>query len=115
MDLTLRIAPAQIGDNEFAVDVRDPRPGAQDAPTKVLLNFGMVGMDMGQLQTEAKQAGTPTIERYTARGNYTNMGGRWHVEVILRRSGFDDVRHTYVVDIVRSALPFEASSALPAQ
>jgi copper transport protein len=115
VDMTLRIAPAQIGDNEFAVDVRDRRPGADAAPTKVLLRFDMIGMQMGQLQTEAKQAGTPTIERYTARGNYTNMGGRWHVEVILRRAGFDDVRHTYEVDIVRSALPFAADSSLPAQ
>jgi hypothetical protein len=32
------------------------------------------------------------------------MGGRWHVEVVLRRAGFDDVRHTFEIDIVRSAL-----------
>jgi copper transport protein len=115
VDLTLRIAPAQIGDNEFAVDVRDRRPGADGAPTKVLLRFDMIGMQMGQLQTEAKQAGAPTVERYTTRGNYTNMGGRWHIEVILRRAGFDDVRHTYEVDIVRSTLPFEAGASLPAQ
>jgi hypothetical protein len=31
------------------------------------------------------------------------MGGRWNVEVVLRRAGFDDVRHTFQVDIVRSA------------
>ena len=101
MSLTLRMAPAQIGDNEFAVDVRDPRPGAQAAPTRVLLRFDMLGMQMTPLQIEARPGGE---QRYTARGSYTTMGGRWHVEVVLRRAGFDDVRHTFVVDITRSAL-----------
>ena len=95
--LTLRIAPAQIGDNEFAVDVDDRRPGAAGAKTRVLLNFDMQGMEMNKLQTEATSNGG---ERYLARGNYTTMGGRWHIEVVLRRAGFDDVRHTFEVDIL---------------
>jgi hypothetical protein len=105
VDFTLRIAPAQIGDNEFAVDVVDRRPGAAAAPTRVLLRFDMLGMQMGALQTEAQPAGA---ERYTARGSFTSMGGRWNVEVVLRRAGFDDVRHTFEVDIVRGA-PFVIS------
>jgi len=100
--MTLRIAPAQIGDNEFAVDVSDRRPGAAAAPTRVLLRFDMQGMEMGKTQTEAAAAGG---ERYTARGSFTSMGGRWHIEVVLRRAGFDDVRHTFQVDILRGA-PF---------
>jgi copper transport protein len=97
--LTLRVAPAQIGNNEWAVDVTDPRPGALTAPAKVLLRFDMQGMQMGKLQTNTQTANN---ERYTARGSFTSMGGRWHVEVVLRRAGFDDVRHTFVMDIVRS-------------
>lgn len=100
VDLVLRVAPAQIGDNEWAVDVADNRPGAQAAPAKVLLRFDMLGMAMGQLQTEAKPTNQ---ERYTARGSFTSMGGRWNVEVVLRRAGFDDVTHTFQMDIVRSA------------
>ena len=102
VDLTLRIAPAQIGDNEFAVDVADARPGAAAAPTRVLLRFDMLGMAMGKLETAAQPGGA---ERYTTRGSFTSMGGRWHVEVVVRRAGFDDVRHTFEVDIVRGA-PF---------
>jgi copper transport protein len=101
VDLTLRIAPAVIGDNEFAVDVSDRRPGATAAPSKVLLRFDMLGMEMGQLQTEAISTDQ---QRYTARGSFTSMGGRWQIEVLLRRAGFDDVRHTFEIDIVRSAL-----------
>jgi hypothetical protein len=101
VDLVLRVAPAMIGDNEFAVDVTDRRPNALEAPSKVLLRFDMIGMEMGELQTEAKST---TQQRYTARGSFVSMGGRWHVEVVLRRAGFDDVRHTFEMDIVRSAL-----------
>jgi copper transport protein len=100
VELVLRVAPAQIGDNEFAVDVTDKRPGAQEAPAKVLLRFDMQGMTMGALQTETQ---TADKQRYTTRGSFTSMGGRWNVEVVLRRAGFDDVRHTFQMDIVRSA------------
>ena len=86
VDLTLRVAPAQIGDNEFAVDVADHRPGATAAAT-VLLRFDMLGMPMDTLQSETQPAGG---ERYLARGSFTSMGGRWHIEVVLQRAGFAD-------------------------
>jgi copper transport protein len=105
VDLTLRIAPAQIGDNEFAVDIVDRRPGAPAAPARVLLSFDMLGMEMGDLQTEARPAGR---ERYIARGSFASMGGRWQIEVVVQRAGFDDVRHVFEVDIVRGA-PFVIS------
>jgi copper transport protein len=100
VDLTLRIAPAQIGDNELAVDIADRRPGAQAALSKVLLRFNMLGHPMGTLQTEARSS---TTQRYSTRGNFLSMGGRWNVEVVLRRAGFDDVTHTFQVDILRAA------------
>ena len=101
VDLVLRVAPAQIGDNEFAVDVADKRPGAHQAPSRVLLRFDLFGTDQGVVQTAARQT---DAQRYIARGNFTAIGGRWNVEVVLRRTGFDDVRHTFQVDIVRSGM-----------
>jgi putative copper export protein/methionine-rich copper-binding protein CopC len=103
--LTLRIAPAQIGDNEFAVDVADTRPGAAAAPARVLLRFDMLGMDMGKLEAAALPAGA---ERYSTRGSYTSMGGRWQIQIVLQRAGFDDLQHTFVVDILRGT-PFVIS------
>jgi len=85
--------------------VADARPGAATAPTRVLLRFNMLGMEMGKLETMALSSGA---ERYTTRGSFTSMGGRWQIEVLLRRAGFDDVRHTFEVDIVRGA-PFAIS------
>jgi copper transport protein len=100
VDLTLRIAPAQIGDNEIAVDVTDRRPGAQAAASKVLLRISMLGHPMAPLQTEARSS---TTQRYSTRGSFLSMGGRWNIEVVLRRAGFDEVTHAFQVDILRSA------------
>jgi hypothetical protein len=58
----------------------------------------MQGMTMGKLQTEAARS---EGERYTTRGSFTSMGGRWNIEVVLRRAGFDDITHVFQVDILR--------------
>jgi len=100
VDMRLQVAPAQIGDNEFAVDVRDERGGT--APPEVLLRFSMQGMEMGQLET-ALPAGDNG--RYLTRGNYLSMGGRWNIEVILRREGMVDIRQAFDMDIVKAAQP----------
>jgi len=49
---------------------------------------------MGTTQAEAAlQSGT----RYTVRGSYFSMAGHWQMEVIVRRAGFDDVTHVFVL------------------
>ncbi|GAB4110244.1 MAG: hypothetical protein Fur005_15240 [Roseiflexaceae bacterium] len=97
--LTLRVAPAQIGNNQFAVDISDTRPGAAEAPTRVIMRFHMIGMEMGELETIAEPTAIPN--RYTAQGSYMSMGGRWQVDVVLRRAGFEDAQHTFTLDVVR--------------
>lgn len=100
------IAPGQVGYNEFGVDVNDARPGAASITPTVLLRFSTVSHDkgaeheMGTTQVEAESDGNG---RYVARGSYISMGGTWQVEVILRRSGFNDVRHTF--DVAASTQP----------
>jgi hypothetical protein len=102
VDLRLQVAPAQIGENEFAVDVHDERPGAQTQPAEVFLRFSMQGMKMGELESALN---TTDNQRYLTRGSYMSMGGRWNVEVIVRRSGFEDVRQTFEMDVVKAARP----------
>lgn len=92
VNLVLHVAPAQVGPNAFAVQVDDPRANAQNAPSKLLLRFTSLDMDMGTTQADAE----PVEQgRYTAQGSYLSMNGRWQIEVILRRAGFEDVRHTF--------------------
>jgi copper transport protein len=92
VDIKLRILPGYTGDDEFGVDVTDHRAGAAQVPAQVLLRFTMLDQNMGVTQAEAVlQSGT----RYTVRGSYLSMAGNWHLEVIVRRSGFDDATYTF--------------------
>lgn len=96
VQMVLRVAPAQVGENEVGIDLVDQRPGAAKVEPQVLLRLTMTGMDMGTTQVEAlPQAGG----RYTARGSYFTMAGLWQVEVILRRAGFNDVRQVFDLPI----------------
>lgn len=90
--MVLRVAPAQIGDNEFGVDIIDPRPGAAEAEARVLLRLSMSEHAVARTQVETT---TTDGVRYTARGSYLSMRGAWQIEVILRRPGFDDIRQTF--------------------
>jgi copper transport protein len=94
--LTLRVAPVQVGDNEFGVDVVDNRPGASAVSPQVLLRLGLIGGSMGLNQVEAASA---PGGRFTARGTYITLPGQWQIDVILRRSGFDDVVHRFYVPV----------------
>jgi mono/diheme cytochrome c family protein len=94
VQLTLRVAPGAVGENEFGVDILDPRPGAEAADTEVLLRF--TSGSLGVTQAEAK---TVDGKRFTVRGSYLALAGEWQIEVILRRAGFDDVSHTYLINL----------------
>jgi copper transport protein len=90
--LTLRVAPLHVGDNEFAVDIRDDRPGTGAAEPTISLRFDNFNLDIDMFQVETESVGDG---RFLARGAHFPIAGNWQIEVILRRSGFDDVRHTF--------------------
>jgi len=92
--MTLRVAPVQIGENEFGIEFFDPRPSS--VPTQVLLRLVPPEEELGVTQIVAKPTAGP---RYDARGSYIPTGGKWGVEVILRRSGLEDIRHTFDLTI----------------
>jgi copper transport protein len=96
VEMVLRVTPLRPGDNEFAVDVSDDRPGAVGVEPLVLLRFSNEDENMGvqQVETQPADAG-----RFLARGAYLSAVGNWQVEVILRRAGFDDVRHAFDLSV----------------
>jgi uncharacterized membrane protein len=94
--MTLRVAPAQVGENEFGVDIVDRRPGAAGAKPTVLLRFKTADQAMGTTQVETT---SPDGRRFTAKGSYLSLSGQWQVTAILRREGFDDLTHTFHVSI----------------
>jgi hypothetical protein len=92
--LTLQVAPWQVGENEFAVDVVDGRAAAVDVAPTVLLRFSYEDEALGTLQVETE---TTDNQRFSTRGSYLSLAGNWQLEVILRRQGFNDVKHTFVI------------------
>ncbi|NTU77992.1 MAG: hypothetical protein HGA45_01090 [Chloroflexales bacterium] len=90
-----------MGDNLLALDVADPRAGAS-TPPQVLFRFEMPEMEMGTLEAQAVEA---IPNRFEARGSFLTMSGRWNVEMIVRRPGMDDLRHTFTVDVRTLTLP----------
>lgn len=104
VQFTVWIAPAQAGDNEFAVDVVDNRVGVDEQrnPLQVLLRLTYLTMATGVQQVELTPQGQG---RYALRGSYLPLEGQWRAEVILRRSGFDDVRHTVELDTLDKVFP----------
>jgi len=92
VEMVLRVAPYRVGENEFAVDLTDGRPGAAQVPGTVILRLTSEDHRLGVSEVQ-----TSTVEgrRYTARGAYLSITGAWRVETILRRAGFDDVTHVF--------------------
>ncbi len=97
--MTFRVAPLTVGYNELAVDLRDLRPGADSAQPTVLFRLKPLsdGMSMGG-ETEVPAAAEGG-GRFGAKGSYMAMEGAWQIEVILRRPGYNDVRHVFQVSL----------------
>ena len=96
VDMLVRVAPGQAGDNEIGVEFTDTRPGAEMVSPEVLLRLTALSMDMGTQQVRATSADGL---RYSARGSYFPMTGPWELEVIIRRTGFNDVRRIFELEI----------------
>ncbi len=100
VSMDFRVAPVQVGDNEFAVDIVDRRPGADTVTGTTLLRIQASDESTGQVQVEARLTAS---HRYTARGSYLSKMTAWDVLVIWRKKGFDDVTHVFTVDLVKWA------------
>ena len=114
VDLILRAAPLQIGVNEFGVDIQDPGSANPDT-SQVLLRLYPPQSSWGVTQIETKAVDDGS--RYSARGSYFPSGGKWQIEVILRRTGMNDVRHTFDVTVegaVGAASEDDAPNPVPA-
>jgi copper transport protein len=96
VDMLLRVVPGESGENEIGVEFTDTRPGATAVAPEVLLRLTMLAMDMGTQQVQ-----TTSVDglRYTARGSYFPMIGPWELEVIVRRPGYNDIRHIFKLEI----------------
>ncbi len=94
--MDLRVAPAKVGINEFGADIVDNRPGADKAPAAVLL---VISSDANHISTIRVDTKETEPGRFTARGSYLSIVGAWQVDIILKKDGFYDLTHEFVVNL----------------
>ena len=86
----VRIAPATVGPNRFAVALPGTDPASVE---RVQLTLTYLDADLGSqpvvLQPAADAPGT-----WEATSSYVAQPGRWQAELLVRRSGQDDARAT---------------------
>jgi hypothetical protein len=81
----------QIGENTFEVALKNTEGKTLGNTELVLSRFLMLDMDMGVQEVELQPlAGRPGY--YGTRASVLSMAGSWQITLIVRRTGFDDVR-----------------------
>jgi len=84
------------GPGTLTVDVRDAG-GAPVSDADVVINTRHIGMDHGTSISETVASGPGT---YVAERVSLGMGGAWEVQIVIARSGFEDVVVIFVIDLV---------------
>ncbi len=102
LTVTLGVAPALAGTNDFDVQVQDARGQNVSNAAVVRLIGTMEGMDMGPQEVEATAQGNG---HYTLHGELMSMVGTWQLVVLVRRLGVDDVRTTFSLLALGQRLP----------
>jgi copper transport protein len=108
LTVTLGIAPALAGTNDFDVKVQDASGQPVSNASVVRLNASMREMDMGIQQVAAQAQGNG---HYTFHGDTLSMVGTWTLDVLVRRAGHDDVHTTFTLSALSQPA---AQSAMPA-
>ena len=92
----LHVAPAQVGANEFSVDITDRRPGIAGAPAQIVLRYEPVGLGLGVAETSLTSSDGSF---FTTTDTYLTFQGDWQANIILKRPGFRDVVLGFIVPV----------------
>lgn len=106
----LKAASTLPGRNRYQVTISDGLRPAADVE-RVVLRFTMQTMDMGESELEATQR---RPGEWVAEGSATGMYGPWNAQVIVRRTGRDDLRGVFTLELVAPARGAAAARVIPA-
>jgi copper transport protein len=109
--MDLWAAPARVGDNEIAVDLYGLPASPEGANPKVLLRLNPIEYKLGITQVEAKPINS---SRYTVRGSFLSIAGKWQIEVIVRQEGLNDIRHTFQLQVQPNPYLVTVNNPFPA-
>ena len=108
LNVHLQVSPAQIGMNQFYLQLyHDDRSDIGDVQL-VRLTFENLDEQLGQSKVEMNIFG---LERYWAEGAFLNRPGHWKVSAYVRRRGMDDL----VADLGPIELPPPSQRTTPFQ
>lgn len=105
--LGLQVARDSVVGDIFALDLHGLPANVQP---QVQLRASMPAHDMGEQELQLAE-----IEpgRWGARGALVAMPGAWNVEAIVRASGMNDLRHTFIVDTSTPTASSQPQATLP--
>src|SRR5260370_20011704 len=95
----VRISPATVGQNHFAVDLADAGSATVE---RVQLTLTFLDNDLGS-EPLILQPSTGTPETWEADSSPLSQPGPWQADLLVRRQGQDDVRSTILFPL--PALP----------
>ncbi len=104
--VTLGVAPALVGTNDFDIKLRDLSGQPITNATVVRLVATMREMDMGTQEVAATNQGNG---HYTLHGDVMSMMGTWQLQVLVRRQGVTDAHAAFTVLALASPLPPQPS------
>jgi copper transport protein len=105
--LTLQVVRGDIAGDIFALDLRGLPAGTQP---ETLLRVSMPAHEMGEQDLKLREV---EPGRWGGRATLLTMQGTWNVEAIVRASGMNDIRHTFLVDTAVLSGAQTAASAPP--
>lgn len=95
----LKVASTLPGRNRYQLTVSEGLRPAADVE-RVVLRFTMQTMDMGETELEAVQR---RPGEWVAEGSATSMYGPWSALAIVRRTGRDDLRVAFTLEVLAPA------------
>jgi copper transport protein len=105
--LTLQVVRGDIAGDIFALDLRELPDGIQP---EALLRVSMPAHEMGEQDLNLREV---EPGRWGGRATLLTMEGTWNVEAIVRASGMNDLRHTFLVDTAALRGEQRSSAGVP--
>jgi methionine-rich copper-binding protein CopC len=101
VNLTLKITPFNVGQNNFNVTLADQSGIFPTNIKNVILSFTNQEAEIGPIVANLNK----TAEgKFAAEGSYLSQPGNWEIKVTAQRSGAYDLNHTFEVSVEASAV-----------
>jgi hypothetical protein len=96
-DITLKVAPGQVGPNQFTVSLKDRSGQPITNATEVRLDLTYLDTDLGTTSVSAK----PTASgEYVLEGQLLSLAGNWQAGLAVRRPDAFDTRTAFRFPVV---------------